>query len=227
MSSIVCSCLTDPFSWDFGTELARLRQGLAVPLKQPKRAPAARPFYGATAGAAHDGVHLYVVAEMEDIDIFNTATSMNQRTWMTGDAFEIFLRPAGQEAYYEFHVTPDNQILQLRLPNMADFYDPVSLAEKSGAFTRRLLPDKIIESRAEILRESERWRVMVSIPLGRLCENKQWEVGDIWTASFCRYDYTRAAEEPVVSSTSDHGRPDFHNQPEWRRLVFNSGDSLY
>jgi hypothetical protein len=160
------------------------------------------------------------------VDIFNSASAMNERTWMTGDVFEIFLKPPGQEAYYEFHVTPGNQILQLRVPNMADFYGPVSLEEKRGAFTRRLIADKMIESRTEILRESERWRVMVSVPLDRLCENKKREAGDIWTASFCRYDYTGGQAKPVVSSTSSHERLDFHNQPEWRRLIFNSEDSL-
>jgi len=34
---------------------------------------------------------LWILAELEDDDIFNAATVLNQRTWETGDAFEIFL----------------------------------------------------------------------------------------------------------------------------------------
>jgi hypothetical protein len=226
MSQIYCPRLSAGFTWNFETELRRLESGNGVALQQPASQPPAEPFRGGRVAAVHDGVYFYAVAEFEDVDIFNEATRMNQRTWMLGDVFEIFLRPSSQESYYEFHVTPENQIMQLRIPNSDAFYRKGPPEEKRATFQQNLLAEKFIESSTEVQREKNLWRAMVSIPLDRISENKKWEATDAWMVSFCRYDYTRGQLKPVVSSSSSHQRMDFHNQSEWRRLVFNSGDSL-
>lgn len=55
-------------------------------------------------------------ALFHDSDIFNTAKVNNERTWTTGDVCEFFIQPAGQDDYFEFHVTPEGITLQLHLP---------------------------------------------------------------------------------------------------------------
>ena len=41
-----------------------------------------------------------------------------------------------------------------------------------------------------------------------------------WRFSFSRYDHTRGANNPVLSSSSPHQELDFHRQEDWGRLVF-------
>jgi hypothetical protein len=41
-----------------------------------------------------------------------------------------------------------------------------------------------------------------------------------WRFSFSRYDYIRGRQEPILSSTSPHAWPDFHQREEWGTLIF-------
>src|SRR5262249_17228259 len=58
---------------------------------------------------------MLVEAELSDVDMFNPAKNFNDVAYNLGDVFEMFVRPEWQSAYYEVHVTPSNQVLQLRL----------------------------------------------------------------------------------------------------------------
>ncbi|MCX7915927.1 MAG: hypothetical protein N3A53_06450, partial [Verrucomicrobiae bacterium] len=65
--------------------------------------------------------HLVVAAELVDDDIFNPITKFNEAAFPHGDVFEMFFRPEWQEAYYELHVSPVNQLFQLRIPSATHF----------------------------------------------------------------------------------------------------------
>lgn len=151
---------------------------------------------------------LWILAELEDDDIFNPAKQFNEPTFMLGDAFEIFLRPARQEAYYEFHVSPENQRFQLRIPGRGQ----LAAAVKVAAFQ--------IDSRARAIRERRRWEVLAGIPFAHVAEQGQPREGDHWLFSFSRYDYTQGVEQPVLSSTSPHAKCGFHRMEEWGTLLF-------
>ena len=142
---------------------------------------------------------LLVEAEMVDDDVFNTATAHNQRTWETGDVFEVFVRRDDQESYTEVHVTPDNVKLHFRF---ADF----------GHCTRLADFDEVAADPAEIESTAERtragWRATARIPV-------EAGPGELIRVSFCRYDATRGAAEPVLSTSSPHPEVAFHRPLEW------------
>ena len=199
-----------PLDWEAArpfVEVAEpLRMGQAW-MEQPH--PGFRP---ATVWLWKAGDEFLVAAELEDADIFNQAKEFNAPMFRHGDVFEIFVRPAGQDAYFEFHVSPDNQLFQLRLPS----------AEAREANRGKPLPADWfiegwkIESRVWMDQEAGRWRVMARLPVARIAERDD-APGD-WLFSFSRYDYTRGEEEPVYSSTSPHQKLDYHRQMEWRRV---------
>jgi hypothetical protein len=164
---------------------------------------------------------LWVLAEIEDDDIFNAATTLNQRTWETGDAFEIFLCPEGQDAYYEFHVTPENQHLLLRFPD-TEATPRIRAAGAAGAdmLKQYLLADVGLRSWTWVEPERGRWTALAAIDGASLAPAGNIRPGDAWGFSFCRYDYTRGEPEPVTSSTSPHQVADFHDQTAWGRLTF-------
>ncbi|MBW3635068.1 MAG: hypothetical protein KY445_01225 [Armatimonadetes bacterium] len=164
-------------------------------------------FLPATARLGGRGDALWIYAILRDADIFNAATEPNQATWTTGDVFEIFLRPVGQNAYFELHVTPENQTLQLRFPD--------AQAQSSGRpWSEFIVVPKLFSSRTLV--EDGQWRVLVEIPIRNISENL--DAGREWAFSLSRYDATRGEEKPVISSSSPHRVPRFHRQEEWRRL---------
>ena len=78
-------------------------------------------FRPATVRAGWNEDALIVYAILEDDHIFNPVTEHNEPAFTKGDVFEIFLRPDGQDAYFEFHVNPQNQLFQLRIPSAVEF----------------------------------------------------------------------------------------------------------
>ena len=182
----------------------------------PAPEPAFRPATVRT-GWRPDALH--VLADLDDADIFNPETRFNEPSFQVGDVFEMFLRPGGQDAYYEIHVTPQNQKFQLRVP----FENAVfQVKPPPGAF---LPPDwmvrlTVVESRVSIRAERERWRVLAVIPFALVVERGGVAPGTPWRFSFSRYDYTRGAARPVLSSTSPHREVSFHRQREWGTLRF-------
>lgn len=159
---------------------------------------------------------LFVFAELTDRDLFTAATEHNQRLWEVGDAFEMFVRPAGQEAYAEFQVAPNNLRLQLRFPD-AGWRARVS---KEDAVLKALMPPRSFQSRSWLAADTAQWCVLAEIPSAALSDRVRPLAGDAWWFSFSRYDYTRGSRSPVISSTSPHPVPAFHRQQEWGLIRF-------
>jgi len=161
---------------------------------------------------------LYVYAEIEDADIFNPETRFNEMSFMSGDAFEMFLRPCDQDAYFEIHVTPGNQKLQLRFPSAQALATPRATP---GLPADWFIKDCVIESRVRVNAAAEKWEVLAEIPFDLVCETALPKSGSQWLFSFSRYDYTRGREQPVLSSSSPHPVVSFHRQSEWGELRFS------
>ncbi len=161
---------------------------------------------------------LWVYAHLDDDDIFNAATEFNQLLCESGDCFEIFLRPAGGSVYYEFHISPENQVLQLRWP------DAQAIGSSGGDLRPFLMRSRRLNSQTQINREERNWRVLVGLDWDFLGAHPQ-TTGASWDFSFGRYDTTRGQKHPVLSSSSPHQRPDFHRQQEWGQLQFEPAHS--
>jgi hypothetical protein len=163
---------------------------------------------------------LIVFAELDDDDIFNPATELNEHFYKHGDVFEMFLRPTGRDAYYEFHVGPQNQKFQMRIPSAADF---AALRGVAGIPPAWMISQRQIESRVEVSPEAGQWKVLAAIPFDMVAEVQRPQAGARWMFSFCRYDYSRPNPRPVLSSTSPHHQPvSYHSQAEWGMLTFFS-----
>lgn len=160
---------------------------------------------------------LYVLADLDDADIFNPETRFNEPSFMVGDVFEMFLRPQEQDPYFEFHVTPRNQKFQLRIPRENALQ---SLPPGVWLPAEWMVRQPVIESRVNLPVGQERWRVLAVIPFALVVERGAVEPGACWRFSFSRYDYTRGAAGPVLSSSSPHRELSFHRQQEWGTLQF-------
>jgi len=180
-------------------------------------------FRPARAAAAWSGELLYIHAQLNDDDIFNTIPEreFNSLAINHGDVFEIFLQPSGQEAYHEIHVTPNNQKFQLRIPCPGAFQKFKNrYASNEDMIESFKVWNPIVESRVKVNLPAKSWRVIVRIPLSMLKENRPVAPGDSWRFSFCRYDYTRPDPAPIYSSTSPHTAVNFHLVHEYGWLEF-------
>lgn len=191
-----------------------------LPLVQNWLATTDPLFAPANAAAAWDDNYLYVYADLEDQDIFNPSKGLNQPAYQKGDIFEILIRSRESEAYFEFHVTPHDEVMQLRFPHKA------SLAEyrEAGGKPENLIStfqidERVVETHAEIRPEENRWTVLLKIPAKVIMPNRAFHAGDVLLFSFCRYDHTRGTAAPVLSSTSHYTVCSFHRQEEWRKMT--------
>lgn len=163
---------------------------------------------------------LWLYATMEDYDIANSATKLNENTWDTGDVFEVFIRNDKTTRYWEVHVTPENQHLQLLWPKAE------SIAEARNAkigLKPFYIWEKSFDSWTEVSHENNQWKVLCKLPGAMLYDAPgEIQAGNQWYFSFCRYDYDRSKEEPTLYSTSHYKHYDFHHMPDWGKLEFSS-----
>lgn len=153
-----------------------------------------------------------VWARLRDECLFTKATEDNQDLWSLGDVFEIFLKDAEKEEYFELHMTPKGHRLQLRFPNGSALGRIRAHQAKLSDFA---VSEPIFDFK---VRETPvGWEVYAELPNSLF----GWEKteGHALLCSFSRYDYDDAGGEPILSSTSEHKVPNYHRQEEWRRLV--------
>jgi hypothetical protein len=151
---------------------------------------------------------LAVYAVLRDEQPANRAVTLNEPTWETGDVLEFFFQAEGREGYFEFHVTPENQRLQLFFPSRAAFlsgrgYRPWTIGESR------------FESAARVNAARTEWEVAMRVPLATVLDLPRADGARRFKYCFSRYDYQPGREKPVRSATAKLSAPDFHNMVEW------------
>lgn len=203
----------DPASWDsIEAAFAGAQACVSRQYWQPVTDTGFRPM---TIRTGWRNGELAVYAVLKDDDIFNPATKLNEFGFMVGDVFEMFLRPVDQDPYFEFHVSPENQKLQIRFPSAE-----VLRQRKGPPDERWFISDRQIGSQVLLEPVLKQWRVLARIPFDMVAEKSETQPGSRWLFSFSRYDYTRGQNQPVYSSTSPHVKLSFHIQEDWGTLVF-------
>jgi hypothetical protein len=220
---IVCPELPAIETAELNAVIQAFRAAPACKLRQSWLVEPRWDFASATVRAGWREDSLQLLAELHDADIFTFARQPNERLWELGDTLEIFLRPAGQSAYAEFQVAPNNQRLQLQFANAAFAAE----TRKSGAFASALVRELSFQSSTWVRPDLGCWYALLEIPASSVSDNPHPLPGSEWHFSFCRYDYTRGCPEPVISSTSAHSRPDFHRQEEWGAMRFTPRQPIY
>ncbi len=163
---------------------------------------------------------LVVEAELGDLDPFNPAKAFNEVAYTKGDVFEIFVRPESQDAYFEFHITPENQVLQLRWADAGAIKRSPQGASLEDSLAPAMVWQPRITSETRVDRSAAKWFVRAEIPFALVVEKGVMRPGTRWFVSFCRYDYTRGQEQPVLASISPHAKCSFHRQEEWPAVAF-------
>lgn len=156
---------------------------------------------------------LLYLADLDDRDLFTTATRRNQNLWQLGDVLEIFAGLHGKPGYLEYHTAPNGVILQLFWPG-AEALVHVQSTKDIAPFKRT---DRT--SGARVFVRQGGWNVLGWISAGALGlppgTNLAHQVLDL---NFGRYDCGPDGKEPVLSSTSPLTKPAYHRRHEWRTI---------
>ena len=151
------------------------------------------------------------VGAMEKLHILRThtfgrapATADNEKTWVTGDAMELFFQTRGREDYLELHVTPEEKRLMLHISDYRTHRE-IPFEEKTFSGPVRV--------RTRILRERKLWCAEIAFPFELAGLAPESVPGSRF--AICRYNYTRPEPEPEITSTRLLPDTGFHYPPGW------------
>ncbi len=142
----------------------------------------------------------------------NRARRLNEPTWELGDVGEAFVQVDGRTDYGEFHVTPENQRLQVWWPagGLAELRAGAAPLERFS-----LGPDAGLTSSAVV--RGDHWAARLSVP-ARVLGLDRLGPDTILRAAVCRYDCGPGATA-VNSSTAPLRELSFHRPAEWDLLT--------
>lgn len=189
-----------------------------LPRLRMRQAWAEKPeagFQSAWVSVGASEAELIIYTELVDDWICNPASTLNELSFLKGDTFEIFLKNARRDDYWELHVTPEEVLTQLHFPRHVK-----ELAAERGVGTQCLdLAPYFVWGKAfqaKSFRTAEGWGILAMVPLGNLDVP---ESGRVLEANFARYDYSQLCPEPLLSATGDFSKPvSFHEQGGWHKL---------
>lgn len=152
----------------------------------------------------------WVFAALSDRDIYNSATGFNEKTWQTGDVFEIFIQ-TDADSYYEFHVTPENRNLFLA-------WTTESFAARGPLEEAMIQDPSFLSSETSIQRDEDRWTVVARIPYANLGIDPA-DPDAALKVAFARYDTGRQADSlTILSASPEFPRASFHLRDFWHPL---------
>ncbi len=227
---------------DWDAILTRLEPAQTLPLTQYWLSKHQERFAEGYSKVAWSNEHLVCFAHFADCDIFNEEQEFNAPGYIAGDVFEIFVKREGEPAYLEIHVSPHNQVLQLRWPRpIAEIFPPRARRfrrrghRRDGIRRRRrrdpeqrrkdnedvlkpyMIDQPRIATAARLLPDENAWQAVAFVPFDLISDHTP-EPGDAYRYSASRYDWTRGKRRPILSSSSPHEELNFHRSGDWRIL---------
>lgn len=156
----------------------------------------------------YDDENLYAFFECDDPDLFALNRGRDARIWES-DCVELFLWPKeSSPIYYEFEVSPENEIFDARFVNSG-----------SGGFARWAAWDCEVRTAVAVRGtvndwqdEDEGYSVEMAIPLGALRESIGYQAvkGQTWRFAAVRCDMSVTLEATERSATANVPDGDIH-----------------
>lgn len=157
---------------------------------------------------------LWIRALLDDECVICRATADNQYMWDMGDTFEMFVRAADGEEYFELHATPSGHRLQLAFASDQTIRQ---LRDQEIKLEDLVVAKPLFRFAARTLAGG--WEVLAEIPASTLRWPDEGMAGREILLSFGRFDAAADGSTPVMSCSSPHRELNFHLQQDWSRAV--------
>jgi len=217
------SIVLTPLKIHPGDDLASLRLafGECPPIPMGRNFPGGDP-KEAPSGEVRAGWmdrSICILADLQGENISTRATQLNDLLWLVGESFEIFLKFEEGDRYLEFHIAPNNCVLQLLFPysHWRDEEHPGPAEKSIQKFT---IKKPAFTSRT--WKSGKGWTAFAMIDLQILEPALSTLEGQELGFLFGRYHYPQKDGKPILSCSSVLSLLDFHGQEGWRTLKCSS-----
>ncbi len=160
--------------------------------------------------------YLYVGAELEDSDVMNAGDSNQSHLYLTGDLIEVFLKPAGENYYWEVYGAPNNKKTWFFFPSRGRILFPACAS---------YLPEDLnvaatVNGTLNNWRDRDKgWTVEIAIPIKELTAyGAKFDNSANWTVLFGRYNYSAYLKKTEYSAYPLLSNFNFHIYEEYARL---------
>lgn len=157
---------------------------------------------------------LLIEAYLTDDDVLTTASSDNQKLWMLGDVFEVFLMVEGRSDYAEMHVAPNGKRMHLHLAGVGGKSTPEA---EPLPFEKMCVTPPGFQAMVEPTAGG--WKIKAKIPAS-VVNHDAFHPGQRLRVSFCRYDAGRGKPE-TLSTSANHSIVSFHRPQEWTSVILH------
>jgi hypothetical protein len=163
-----------------------------------------------------DDNYLYVGAQLDDSDVVNEGTEDQTHLYKTGDLIEVFLKPAGENYYWEVYGTPNNKKSWFFFPSRGRIIFPAC----ANYLPPGLNVAATIAGTFNNWRERDiGWTTEIAIPIKELTvHGAKFDNSCNWTVLIARYNYSAYLEKPELSSYPQLSAVNFHLYEEYARL---------
>ena len=160
-------------------------------------------------GHSKEGLRFYT--HFEDSFQFTTATENNQRLFELGSVVEFFIVPEHSNTYWEIHLSPNNLIMDIKIPDNAKLlahelnWDDLICHSSQATYT--------------VVCNEESWATEITIPW-KTFERAGIPTGEMWRFAVCRYNYRGDLEHLEYSATAPFTKLSYHQLPQYHQLQF-------
>jgi len=176
---------------------------------------------GGTVSFSYDRKHLRVLAEMTDSDLVQESEADNQYHYLSGDVFEIFIRPAGLRCYWEIYVTPNEKTTVFFYPSPGRRLPSCLQRNPLDGLTFGV---ELYGTLNDYKDRDKGWKCEVIIPFDALekqCGQK-FDFSKPWEIQVSRYNYSVYLDKKEYSQLGiARGNCDFHDFSSWALLTFD------
>ncbi|MBL4699711.1 MAG: hypothetical protein JKX85_00495 [Phycisphaeraceae bacterium] len=159
----------------------------------------------------------YVFSCFNDSDIFNPATHFNDALRPNGDYAEILIRPCSSEAYYEFHITPQNINSQYLFRYAYEIDDLLKAYPDKSATELLACAGYFFKAETHLDEPGNSWCSLTVIDLPLLMKNR--EICPHYYLNLCRRNCFRNSDAQQHSSILTLSELNYHHQNEWVKLM--------
>lgn len=157
------------------------------------------PLYGTRIKMLHDNSALYILAELEEPNIWATYDRHDMIIYHEND-IEVFIDPDGDtHAYFEYELNALNTLLDLKMPMPYRDGGKADISWNSNGFKSAILLDGTLNNPSDT---DKKWTVEIKIPFVDLQVNAPHD-GQIWKVNFSRVEWRIQAIDGKYQKVKD------------------------
>lgn len=157
---------------------------------------------------------LYVGFQLIDTDIIQQSGEDQQHHYRTGDVLEVFLKPQGQEHYWELYVTPNAKKTAFFIAKRG-----IDLVRDDMLYQAGFDVSVSVDGTLNDDQPDRGWSGMMAIPLAALkARGVPLDASHGWDIFVGRYNYSRSLADRELTMYPPLPVPSFHQYEYWAKL---------